>query len=293
MKNPFLAFVFILGIFFSACEEMTDVSLPEEETLLVVNSFFNPDSEWAAHVTLSQDRLNNEDFRFVENATVEVWQGNSKVADLDYAADGFYRAANVRPRSGLTYELRVSAPDFPMVTASDAIPPRISIASVELDTLQGSSELGETKLNFQVTVRDPGNARNYYLIQVYEQQEWGSFSQIFSSTDQAILESSANDDLETGEHYFEAAIFDDELFNGTDYPLDISLSLFQHNPESDGVYIVLRSISEAYYRYWRTADLQSYFGENPFVEPILIYNNIENGIGIFAGFDSDTVRVEL
>jgi hypothetical protein len=50
------------------------------------------------------------------------------------------------------------------------------------------------------------------------------------------------------------------------------------------LYAVLRTTTEEYYRYHYTRDLQASVEKNPFAQPVQVYNNIANGLGIFAGY---------
>lgn len=50
------------------------------------------------------------------------------------------------------------------------------------------------------------------------------------------------------------------------------------------MYAVLRTTTEEYYRYHYTRDLQASVEKNPFAQPVQVYNNIGNGLGIFAGY---------
>jgi hypothetical protein len=48
--------------------------------------------------------------------------------------------------------------------------------------------------------------------------------------------------------------------------------------------IVLRSVSEEYFNYKATKGLQNNTSGDPFAQPVNVFNNINNGFGIFAGY---------
>lgn len=48
--------------------------------------------------------------------------------------------------------------------------------------------------------------------------------------------------------------------------------------------VVLRTVTEEYYQYIYTRDLQASVEDNPFAQPVQIYDNIDGGLGIFAGY---------
>jgi hypothetical protein len=50
------------------------------------------------------------------------------------------------------------------------------------------------------------------------------------------------------------------------------------------VQVVLASTTEALFRYEQTRKLHKSVRENPFAEPVAVYTNVQNGVGIFAGY---------
>lgn len=59
------------------------------------------------------------------------------------------------------------------------------------------------------------------------------------------------------------------------------------------LYAVLRTTTEEYYNYNFTSDLQASVENNPFAQPVQVFDNIENGLGIFAGFSQVEKQVTI
>jgi hypothetical protein len=55
--------------------------------------------------------------------------------------------------------------------------------------------------------------------------------------------------------------------------------------KSHSLSVILRSTTQEYYRYLYTRDLQGAVNNNPFAQPVQVFSNTSNGIGIFAGFN--------
>src|SRR5690606_17271812 len=56
----------------------------------------------------------------------------------------------------------------------------------------------------------------------------------------------------------------------------------------------LGHLSEDYYRYLRSQELQEATEEHPFAEPVIVHSNIEGGVGIFAGYlEQDAAPIVL
>jgi hypothetical protein len=83
----------------------------------------------------------------------------------------------------------------------------------------------------------------------------------------------------------EGQIFDDRLFNGENYPVDIVFDKYSiHN--TDSLLLKVHSLSEAYYNYLKRFELKSNTSGNPFAEPVQMFTNINCGRGIFAGYNT-------
>lgn len=66
----------------------------------------------------------------------------------------------------------------------------------------------------------------------------------------------------------------------------------QHgNGQNNEYWLNARTCSVEYYQYLRTYILQVSQRMNPYVEPIEVYSNIKNGIGIFAGYSEQSIHL--
>lgn len=59
------------------------------------------------------------------------------------------------------------------------------------------------------------------------------------------------------------------------------------------LHVLLRSVTEEYYEYGHTRDLQASIESNPFAQPVQVFDNIEGGLGIFAGYSQIEKEVIL
>lgn len=55
----------------------------------------------------------------------------------------------------------------------------------------------------------------------------------------------------------------------------------------------MKKVSEAYFLYKETYALQQSVDGDPFAEPVTVFNNIENGYGIFAGYRTTLYPLEV
>ena len=89
-------------------------------------------------------------------------------------------------------------------------------------------------------------------------------------------------------------LFSDEAIDGQSIQLKL---LAQIDELETGMFpkIVgeLRTVSENYYKHYTSLALQKESKDRPFAEPVSVFSNIENGLGIFAGYSTyrDSVTV--
>ena len=59
------------------------------------------------------------------------------------------------------------------------------------------------------------------------------------------------------------------------------------------LYALLRTTTKEYYNYHYTRDLQASVENNPFAQPVQVFDNIEGGLGIFAGYQQVEKEVTI
>lgn len=253
------------------CETVVEVDIPEHTPVLVANSFFTPETDWQVQLYLSRDILDNDPYEQIAGATVQIFEGETVVASLSEIYPGLYGLnQGPRPQAGHTYILRASAPGLEAIEATDSIPTAVPIERVEL-SFEATIE------NITVHFSDPPDVKNYYQIGILQEQ-YGYTFPVYFETDDLIFESQGGIDEEE-------AFFDDSLISGQDYGL--KLRIYPQEP-IDELYVLLLSLSESYYKYVEsTKDLD----DNPFVEPMRAFTNIDGGFGIFAGYSISAVRL--
>lgn len=291
----------LAAMLLGACETVVDVAPPPHDQQLVAQGFFTPDSLWIVRVTHTVGYTSPEAPGFVDDATVEVWQEGQLRAQLALADSGTYAVSGNGPTMDKRYTLRVSAPGYPSIEGSDALPlPAPVVAFNETVIGPADSTVSRRRLTqIAITLEDPPDVDNYYGLLVV-QARWsedrltGQVNPlppslfVFESDDPALGES-AFDFLDTEKTLYYEAFFTDGLFNGSTYTLDFDVQYDTPHPDAQVVVrrvlaVVLLSVSEDFFRYWKTAGRQALTNENPFAEPLRVHSNMTGGFGIFAGF---------
>ncbi|MGB3780157.1 MAG: DUF4249 domain-containing protein [Tunicatimonas sp.] len=59
------------------------------------------------------------------------------------------------------------------------------------------------------------------------------------------------------------------------------------------LYTILRTTTKEYYDYFYTRDLQASVENNPFAQPVQVFDNIQGGLGVFAGYSQTEKEVTI
>ena len=315
----------MLTILLAACQQdlIIDADIPEPDAELVVNGLFRPDSLWEVYVNTTTPLLGTTKPAAVADARVEILEGDQVIDVLTYerslfsqtlphvffdpaqnrASMGRYRSQVKHPRVGTAYRIRVSAPGFAPVTGNGHIPRQVAILEgsyrrdVAADVV---GALDEVRVRFE----DPAGETNYYNLRVHHRGVdatsgfVGSVSYGFSviSDLQDDFFGADPDDFLGDRDLFEVkedgVTFNDAFFDGQHKEIVLQVrgeaarGCATNGPVVCQTIVELSSVSEAFYRYHRTLQLQSESAENPFAEPVRIFSNMDNGLGIFAGYNT-------
>lgn len=298
----FLPFVTLSFLLFTACEEPLEFDLNDEERLVIYSNFSNLQT-LEVFVSKTRSVLNTEPTTFLENATVMVFVDNELAEILQAVPAGetegkppFYKTLKLKPEVGVVYTIKVSAPGFDPITATNSIPPSVPIESVDYSN-NGQTEANQVKtMKFDVSVSfvDPGDEDNFYHLVFYQKLQPYTLTAEGDTLKSEVLVSApltiypSNLDMPvTGYFDHRSFLIKDRFFNGEKLRLDF-WGIYEYDPSKylPGDFIIeLRTVSEAYYLYHITLTRQVNT-DNPLSEGVVVYDNVENGEGIFAGYSS-------
>lgn len=102
--------LFIISFFaISACRELTELELPEQEPNLVIEGEITDTlSPHSIRITLTQNYFSKAPVPVVEDAVVQISDDAGNTELLRYAGDGFYVADSLEGVIGRTYTLEVN-----------------------------------------------------------------------------------------------------------------------------------------------------------------------------------------
>jgi hypothetical protein len=292
---PLLFFLFACDL-----QTVTELDIPDEKKRLVVNCILEKDSLAYATVWQSQNAL---DFQrphthdtagnFVTRAAVKLYTtGENEISLYLDPQHPYYRSSSLT--NGNLYTLEVSAPGYETITATTTIPEPVQIIDVKSDLIPQSNPHSQRTRIFHVRFKDPAGESNYYALAVTASlRKLGNVPgrvpfplSIFSIdpgfSDEYYKEVYRKPNV--GAYSDMNIVFNDRLFDGDEHTFSVWTpdgGIGQGNKAE--YHIFLKSISEEYYNYRITYNLQKEAKKNPLAQPIQVYNNISSGLGILAG----------
>ena len=312
----------IISLFATSCEYDYDVDKhfgTDFTPQVVLNSIINPDSTIKANIFWTKKNSDTSEFKRVAYTDVKLYKNGALILETE-SIDGKLNT-NVYPEAGATYKMELIVPDYGVVTAKTYIPQPPSSSLKLTKIVEGYShyntychmEIANLTLNEKrrsVIIKSNGiyehgvreDSRNYYIDNALCDQ--------FNATNDPfdVAERGSNISHEEylrvpyanisaalplnfsiagfGTIYTNIIIGEDEwgypLYEYTEYKCtDIKVNVI--------------SPSDEYDKYLKSAYQQDAFDfDMPiFNEPIPVHSNVENGLGIFAGYTATTLNIEL
>lgn len=281
-------FLFLLLGSLSACETTTLMELPEEKPQLVVGAVFNVDS--LVKVDLSQSlsvNSSNSSFNPVENASIEIFKNAASLGFLDYKGKGKYLSKTKMPNEpGAEYSLKVMATGFESAQGTAVLPAAPVIENLVVK-MNNTKNIWYKSFDVSFTLNDEA-VDNYYFLRVYLVYKNGNKTTPFFELKNSLGQFSA-----AGRSYNELLLFDDGSFNGKSLTMDVVIPELYVPEFASHLLFEVGSITGNYYSYER--EVKTQLNSSPFfsADKNPVSNNIQNGLGIFAPYNSSDMVYPL
>lgn len=285
----FLAFALLAG-----CETSYDFNLQSIPKLTIV-SHLAPGS-WEGqrvHVYASLAALDSSNFYIPDNLVVDVTEEETKTTvrleQITQNGKVYYGFPSDFLKAGNTYSITAFAPGFAIVKATTKIPrpstiSNLSVKDIEIHQSDAHAFKKIIRYNLVFEIDHFENNSYYHLI---------FYNQYAGLPNTWIVNPEPSDDQPFLQHYDYGVLVDRAdlednkalTFRFQDWVID--------GNELKTVYVELRSITEDYYKYHSSLARQLIIRNDPFAEPVSIYNNIDGGFGNFSGFSPNISSSDL
>lgn len=283
-------FIFILFSFlFISCEKEIPFDDPGTESRIVMGSYISQnDDSITVQLSKSESILSENEFLDLSGASVMAFENGNLVGNLSEVSAGKYSIPFI-PSAGKQYQIRVSYDNLPEVSATTVIP----LLPQNTEVITSEVQIDDTypyRMNIQFD--DNPNSRDFYQILLIYKQAGVEYDIILSFvTNSEVLRNNEADAGDSEFYHFNNALFSDDLFNGNRVNIPIRSADYL---EGDGeIFLRIMKVSEDYYLYRNTAISQFQINGDPFSQPVMIYSNVENGYGVFAGYSYQDFLLEF
>jgi hypothetical protein len=312
MKKTVFILLVVLAALFSCDTLITEISpedLPETTSKLVVQSFISPQATRINVVVTESTPLFGEsssETSVITNAVVKISGGGKEVTLLYDSTSQLYTIEKIKlpVTASETYNLYVSDGKR-SVTATCIVPTnQVTIKSYELDTAYiNRRNRPDTALTVKIVWQDIPGESNYYRVRANMDVEY------------SILEGTAPDNFEEKRVRNRFSINWDDNSGRSDLQNDINLDgasftsplgrgflpstllytssdgtkyYAKQKPKLIALVMEVNNVEKTYYDYHQSLRLNER-SDNPFAEPVLVFNNIAGGLGCFAAYNNKQV----
>lgn len=332
MKKILFPILAISLVLFSSCSKEIDFNGEVTDPLIVVNSYLMPDSAISIELTKSRFFLDSKkDFDRINNAVVSIEVNGQQKETLRFVNHGKY-TGNYKPLPGDSVVLLVKVPGHEDVRSSVVVPLPSVILSVdtlskklvdryEAQVIDGKviAWMSHYEKEIGIRIKDAAGLKNFYRLSVFYREQYSNHPDgymngyyMYFNLQGVSNETSSGSILGIvgGESSDEFHVFPDDLFDGKeivirfkiyDYVFEIEPGyeeLFGKDPNPSSQmkrsYIInLQSIPQDTYLFIKSKDAAEQVFETFFTEPVQIYTNIENGIGIFGALTNNRKTIDV
>ncbi len=292
----------IIVIFFSSCEKIIQIDIEDKGRKMVVNSLFASDSLLKVQLFESKYIMDGSyEYPVLEDHSITLFENQTEIETVGSNEYGEYQFIS-KLMEEKTYSIAIHSPIYGNIRAKSYIPAKSEIDKIEY-TAKFSGEPGYEyvdNVNFKVTFTDEKNVENYYMIKIfyyaenyeYDPDTWEIISTTYSKY---YLPLTSEDPSIYSTYFISGLVFSDELFDGQQHTVSCEPDYFNYNVNRPYYNVELITLSKDLYNYYRSYAQYGETKDNPFAEPVKVYNNIENGYGIFGGYSValDSVEVML
>lgn len=292
MKNTYIYLVLILILPFIACNEdalssVVEIDIPEHESRLVAIAHFNTvDSLLQVLVSKSESAeassITGNEFEVIENATVELYKNDQLFEELLFnPMTRKYEALLDMPIKveDATYRLEVSAANYDPISAVQIMPASGIIENAAYKEDVSVDAYGGVIDEVQFDVIDPAvDEANYFRFDV-----WATYEDAYTGEQYEI-----NLGYYTDDPLIEYNRLSDASFEGSSYRVRLKIWSGYYggyggdDKKPKSIRVAVESLTRENFLYYKSLrQFQSSQG-NPFVEPVVVFDNIEGGYGIFT-----------
>lgn len=277
----------------SACTKEVNLNDIDVEQYIVVNSLFTSNKYLIVNICKTGANLSNPEITAITDARVILWNNNEIIEELTHDSLGYYSTKTYKLQEAKEYTITVDVEGFEQISATDTIPEKVSVLGHNVEFNTKIIE-GNDFSTLEFIFKDPENQKNYYILtQNIIQYDTFMYLGIIKSDDNFIFYDENSVPSYGLDGYF-YLLFDDANLNYNitkttiDYLDNRGVSWNEDTLPTKT--LELRNVSKNMYLYYKSANILGVIKNEPIFNQtnyyFNLYSNVQNGIGIFAGYNT-------
>jgi hypothetical protein len=274
-------------VIITSCEKpVTNVDLPNANPKPVVFCYLSPGSDTIIAEVFYSRPINKPSPPMkitIVDSEVKITEEGGQTVTLQYdpGRDNFYAVVESSfLKENSRYRISVKAPNGDQVDANCELP----VQNTSLRITQIDSVITQESVRYLFTIEfdDIIGKPDFYRLysSATMQQVWEQDTSVYEY----------NLGFNYGNQFIAVKERDGETFVATTQ-IEIWSYEFWTNEKLIGAKFYLLSTDEPYYLFHTS--LQNHSPDDPFAEPTIVYSNVNNGVGVFAGFHTFGIDVLL
>ncbi|MBN1952271.1 MAG: DUF4249 family protein [Bacteroidales bacterium] len=322
MRSRTILIFLLLACLIVSCEKELDIKNLNYKPMIVLNGLIYQDSIIVINVASTKSIIEPDtSITFLENAVVKLYRGDSFMENLVYDSLGFFHSTH-RAEDHSEYRIVASAEGMEDAIASFSInsPADFGLRNFNSsihDTIlhidipeEADTNLTHISLGFELHFRDDPDKENFYDYSSFDScYSYGHMSSYYGDslieegyrlhrnsrvglffTNQEDAEIfGTNYSMNNG--YCQNCFITDEFFSGKELSFELQANFYTTTP--DTVDILLYSYPSDYNKYHQSGYRYRNVQDNPFSQPVNIYSNVENGLGLVCGVSCGKQKIAI
>ncbi len=300
-----LSWLWVVMLLVSGCEKDIKLELRKEGNNKVLYSFIYPDSTLRLHYSKSVNVLSDRSYNYVEDASFKLYINDLYQGKYYFPENEIWGEwRNFEFSAGDTIRLKAMDDTGDTAFVKTYIPDIVNIESLDTvsSTYQGADGILYDVLNCNVGFTDEPGDDFYQLVII--QERWEVVEGVenyyldtvdYFKDDPVFYSRSQEETLLEGLDFH--GLFNDDIINGT-YSLQCLVpssyyKLYWFDKKIKLTFYLYHHTND-YYRFVRTKLISDYYNGIPVFEPVNVFSNVTNGIGLVAGmsFSADSLVFE-
>ncbi len=192
-----------------------------------------------------------------------------------------------KAKIGHSYSISISHPSYTTTTSETSIPDAVQIKDWDTSSIKNGYNFSEK--NLVLTIDDPAS-ENLYILKVFAVDSLQMEESMYLTPNENNEVFSDNGGI--------SYLFDDSGFNGQSKKIVVKFNPAKYMDAMTYIYskeksykVVLYNVSREVYNYILSTS-KAVNSDGFFSEPVKVYTNIKNGLGVFGGMNSSAVFIK-